>query len=267
MRRISVPLYALALAGAAALGVVFVSLVFFDFEGDSDRVATPKCPPTLTWSDRASFAFLDQATGYATPCWLDERLQPRQWYRYGGPPLIAASVDGPVVRYVLKSASRADLLRSLKALKSDPVPDHKSRIWQSAWKGVKDQLEYHTPEGFLKYQMSSFLWNFRFGVKGRPMVVHLVDGQECFAWSAGYDGVQKMWVRARPELTGLGPIFYARPQLTDSGQVVYDEGRRLPPAVGATSPPLCPSRATTTQADGIQIADRWTGRESPGPLP
>ncbi len=67
------------------------------------------------------------------------------------------------------------------------------------------------------------------------MVVHALDEQGCFAWSAGYDGVQGMWVRARPPLTGWGPLF-------------YDKGRKLTPATRAAEPQPCVSQAVLAAA-------------------
>ena len=55
-----------------------------------------------------------------------------------------------------------------------------------------------------------------------------VDGHGRFAWAAGYDGSRNMWVRARPRLSGGGPIWYAT-------------RRTLPSAPGAADAPLCPT--------------------------
>jgi hypothetical protein len=75
--------------------------------------------------------------------------------------------------------------------------------------------------------MSRFLYDFRFGVKGRRTVVRLLDGDGRFAGAAGYDGIESMWVRARPRLSGCGPISYAK-------------GRTLPSASGTADAPPCP---------------------------
>ncbi len=81
--------------------------------------------------------------------------------------------------------------------------------------------------GAMSAGMSHFLYDYRFGVKGRKTVVRLLDGHGRFAWAAGYDGIENMWVHARPRLSGCGPIWYAK-------------GRALPSAPGAADAPPCP---------------------------
>jgi hypothetical protein len=86
----------------------------------------------------------------------------------------------------------------------------------------------------MKYEMWNFLWNFRFGVRGRPMVVHLLDDTGRLAWAAGYDGVKTTWVRARPALAGCGPTRY-----------YHDNGwRKIGRKIGAVDPPPCPLKRT-----------------------
>jgi hypothetical protein len=97
-------------------------------------------------------------------------------------------------------------------------------------------LQSDTPARFLKRgSMSSFLVDFGFGVKGRPMVVRLLDDEGRFAWAAGYDGVRNRWVFARSDLARCAPILYA--------PIVYGPNRsvrRLPRARGASDAPPCP---------------------------
>ena len=176
-----------ALAGGLALGAVFVWVVFFVARVENDQprqtqafMPLPACPPPGNYSARECQR-------------LEWQLGPRQEGYFSGSdnaggtpdvgfplPLEAARVSGDTVRYVVKSEA---------------------------------------PAHALKYQMSNFLWNFRFGVRGRPMRVRLRDGHGRFVWSAGYDGVESMWVHARSDLKGCGPISYA-------------EGRMLPNAPG-----------------------------------
>jgi hypothetical protein len=91
---------------------------------------------------------------------------------------------------------------------------------------VRYVLQTDRPASFLKGSMSGFLWNFRFGKKGRPMVVRLLDSEGHFAWAARYDGVQKMSVRARSDLVRCGSIWNGK-------------GRTLPHAPGAADGPRC----------------------------
>ena len=86
-------------------------------------------------------------------------------------------------------------------------------------------LQDHTPALFLKGQVSAFLYDYGWGKKGRSMLVRLLDGNGRFAWAARYDGVQKLTVRARPDLVRCGPIWNG-------------EGRIFP--AGAADGPPCP---------------------------
>jgi len=213
MRRIAVPLYALALAGGVALAVVFVStLVFFVVRGENHQprqaqasMPLPACPPPGTWShecQRLEGPLAPRQQGY-------ESESCNSGGCVGFPlPLEAARVSGDTVRYVVKS---------------------------------------ETPAMTLQSGMSTFLWNFRFGVRGRPMRVRLRDGHGRFAWSAGYDGVESMWVNARSDLKGCGP-FALLPDnpaaqianMTLREARVYIKGRMLPNASGAREAPPCP---------------------------
>jgi hypothetical protein len=83
-----------------------------------------------------------------------------------------------------------------------------------------------TPALLLKSGVTGFLYDLRFGEKGRPMVVRLLDGKGRSAWAAGYDGVKKTWVRTRRDLAACGPIW-------DS------ERRRITRASGAADAPPC----------------------------
>jgi hypothetical protein len=112
---------------------------------------------------------------------------------------------------------------------------------------VRYVLKSETPADALKYHMSTFLWNFRFGVRGRPMRVRLRDGQGRFAWSAAYDGVEILWVHARSDLKGCGPIVLlpnnAAAQIagmTLREARAYIKGRMLPDASRAGQAPPCP---------------------------
>jgi hypothetical protein len=85
--------------------------------------------------------------------------------------------------------------------------------------------------------MSTFLYYFRYGEEGRKMVVRLLDGKGRLAWTAGYDGAGHAWGRARPELTGCGPIWY----------VEVRTQRPLPTGARSGDPlrcPLPPARTT-----------------------
>ena len=88
-------------------------------------------------------------------------------------------------------------------------------------------LQEDAPAFFLDRGMSGFLYDFRFGVKGRKTVVRLLDGDGRLAWATGYDGIDNVWVRARPKLRECGPIWYAK-------------GHTLPSAPGAADAPPCP---------------------------
>ncbi len=113
-------------------------------------------------------------------------------------------------------------------------------------------VRYAVEVGSLRF-IGGFLDRYRFGEKGRPMVVHALVRQRCVAWTAGYDGLQKMWVRARPPLTGLGPNFHDADAL-----VRWDAGGRveplsavkgqLPPAAAAVDPQPCFSPAVLAEA-------------------
>jgi hypothetical protein len=47
---------------------------------------------------------------------------------------------------------------------------------------VRYELQTDTPGRFLKQgSMSVFAWNFRFGMRGRPMAIRLLDGRGRFA--------------------------------------------------------------------------------------
>jgi hypothetical protein len=107
------------------------------------------------------------------------------------PPLVAAEVVDGTVRYVLRTDSPA---------------------WFLSNRG----------------SMSGFLYNFRFGEKGRNMVVRLLGGRGRLAWAAGHDGAGNTWVRVRPDLAGCGPIEYAK-------------GRWLRPEAHSADAPPCPA--------------------------
>ena len=78
------------------------------------------------------------------------------------------------------------------------------------------------------------------------MRVRLRDSHRRFAWSAGYDGVESMWVHARSELKGCRPIFVVPPypaqieRLSEREARVYLKERMLPSASGAGQAPPCP---------------------------
>jgi hypothetical protein len=99
-------------------------------------------------------------------------------------------------------------------------------------------LQEDAPARFLEGGMSRFLYDFRFGVKGRRTVVRLLDGHGRFAWAAGYDGIENTWVRARPRLSGCGPIGYAK-------------GGTLPSAPGAADAPPCPLEPVYSHASTV----------------
>ena len=164
MRRISVPLYALALAGGVALGVVFVSgVVFWVFGGDDDQ---PRQVMPLAREEINSF-------GFPTRHLAGSRY--RASWPSDEPNLVAAETVGRTHRYVLKQELPARFLGNRR--------------------------------------MSSFLEAFRFGVRGRKMVVRLLDGDGRFAWAAGWDGVGNMWARVPTDLVLCGPIYLRRSQL------------------------------------------------------
>jgi len=67
-------------------------------------------------------------------------------------------------------------------------------------------LKTDAPAWFLNTaQVMVFLYEFRFGVKGRRMVVRLLDGDGRLAWAAGHNGAGKTWVRVRADLAGCDP--------------------------------------------------------------
>lgn len=176
MRRLSVPFAALALAGSVALAVALVSVVVFFVVGVEDD-QTPQAQPsprTWEWVEWAPPESPD-----SRPPQLPEALQPRDlaihelWAIRGSVAahVIAATVTGHTVRYVLKEESPAHFLMGPSA------------------------------------GMTEFLYAFRFGEKERSMVVQLLDDEGRFAWEARHDGAGRTWVRARPDLAGCGPIF------------------------------------------------------------
>ncbi len=219
MRRISVPVRALALAGGVALGVLFVSsVVFRALWGDDDQ-----SPRAQTSSESLYLGPRFIHLGPMDP-WVvvEAEVVGDLFVRYVVSGLVRSPVDGRVLKRVLKRVGRGSPIYA--ELRARPAG----------------------AESFIG-GMSGFLDRYRFGEKGRPMVVHALDGQGCFAWTAGYDGLQKMWVRARPPLTGWGPIFY-RFRVIGSGADRTITGPKLPPAAGPVVPQPCLSPAVLANA-------------------
>jgi hypothetical protein len=66
---------------------------------------------------------------------------------------------------------------------------------------VRYVLKSTTPGRTLKYEMPRFLHDVRFGEKGRPIVVRLLDSRGRLVWATGNNGRGAQWVHLRRHVT------------------------------------------------------------------